>query len=152
MAAPEYVPSHPGRRSRQDLPLPPPARPRAPRPGEVTGEQPKGRGFGSQGPDQGYALLLARQFVDRLVLRPGEHAEDVLAGATSMALRRASLLGRAPLVHDFEVGLGIWGFLGPADDELVASRRPLFAGAAHHGWDDGPLHEAISNSGLTTRP
>lgn len=51
-------------------------------------------GLGIPGPDQGYALTLAARFKDRLVLEPGEHAEDVLAGAVAIALRRASVFRR----------------------------------------------------------
>ena len=44
----------------------------------------------------------------------------------NLALKRASLFGRAPVVHDLEVAFTIWGFLGAAPPELVALRRPLF--------------------------
>ena len=42
-------------------------------------------------------LELAKRFADQLVLEPGEHAEDVLAGTVGIALRRASIYGRARL-------------------------------------------------------
>jgi hypothetical protein len=52
-----------------------------------------------------------------------------------VALRRASLFGRAPVVHDLTVALTIWGFLGQAPAELVALRRPLFQACSHHYED-----------------
>ena len=44
-------------------------------------------------------------FEGKLVLTPGEHERDVLAGACAVALKRASLFGRAPVVHDLTVAL-----------------------------------------------
>ncbi len=108
----------------------------ADRPGEVVGsDAPAGPGLGYQGPDQGYALKLAERFAGQLVLAPGEREDDALAGCVSVALRRASMFGRAPVVHDVRLALELFGFLGEADAELVVWRRDQFAGAAgHHGY------------------
>ena len=54
-------------------------------------------GLGFPGPDQGYALELANRFTERLALEQGEHADDVLAGAVAISLRRAAIFGRAPV-------------------------------------------------------
>jgi hypothetical protein len=132
MAAPEQVPSDLSNKPRTGLALPPARRWSNERPGALGPAQPTGPGLGSQGPDQGYALLLARRFEDRLVLTSGEHAEDAVAGCVGVAMRRASLFGRAPVVHDLTVAFTIWGFLGEAPTELVALRAPLFQAAAHH--------------------
>ena len=107
----------------------------ADRPGEVVGHaQPSGPSLGNQGADQGYVWKLMRRFEDRLVLGDGEHAADVLAGCVGVALRRASLLGRAPVVHDAKVALTVFGFLREPEAGLVEWRRELFAGVAepHH--------------------
>lgn len=88
-------------------------------------------GTGVPGPDQGYALLLARRLTPRLVLTPGEHAEDVVAGALAIALTRASLFGRAPVIVDLELAFSAFGYLSDATADLVAARREAFAGAAH---------------------
>jgi hypothetical protein len=48
-----------------------------------------------------------------------------------VALRRASLFGRAPVVHDLTVALTVWGFLGEAPAELVQLRTKLFEEVAH---------------------
>ena len=110
----------------------------ADRPGEVVGDEPTaGPGLGNQGPDQGYALKLAERFAGRLVLAAGEREDDALAGCCAVALRRASVFGRAPVVHDLRLALELFGFLGEADAdaELLAWRRNQFAGAAgHHGY------------------
>lgn len=106
------------------------------RPGEVVGtEPPAGPGLGHQGPDQGYALKLAERFTGQLVVAAGESEDDALAGCVAVALRRASMFCRAPVMHDLRVALELFGFLGEADADLVAWRRDRFAGAAgHHGY------------------
>ncbi len=132
MAAPEYVPVDKSRPVRSYAS--PPRRPEswlATRPGELRGGQPRGARLGNQGPDQGYVLHLARRFAGKLSLTSGEHERDALAGAAAVALKRASLMGRAPVVHDLTVALTIWGFLGTAPAELVAVRKGLFEEVWH---------------------
>ncbi len=106
------------------------------RPGEVSGiDQPGGAGLGFQGPDQGYALKLAEDFSDAIMLGTSEQINDVIAGCSAIALRRASLFGRAPVVHDLRLAFELFGYLDTATDEQVAWRRPLFAGiAGSHGY------------------
>ena len=82
------------------------------------------------------------------MLEPGEHAEDVLAGAVAIALRRASIFGRAPVAADIELALSLFGYLGRADgtaapSELVEFRRERFAGAAHDYWRRRALADEI---------
>jgi hypothetical protein len=50
----------------------------------------------------------------------------------AVALKRASLFGRAPVIHDLTVALTIWGFLDaePAQ-ELVELRKGLFEEVWH---------------------
>ena len=108
----------------------------ADRPGEVVGgDAPSGPGLGSQGPDQGYMLKLADHFSDPIALGFRERIEDVMAGCCAVALRRASLFGRAPVMHDLRLALELFGFLGETDHEQVVWRQKMFAGAAgHHGY------------------
>ena len=108
----------------------------ADRPGEVVGAEPHaGSGMGHQGPGQGYALKLAQRFAGGLVLAAGEREDDALAGCCAVALRRASIFGRAPVVHDLRLALELFGFLIDTDAALVSWRRARFAGAAgHHGY------------------
>jgi hypothetical protein len=143
MAAPEHVPSNLGSQPRRGLPLPP-ARPwTTGRPSDLGPAQPRGRGLGSPGPDQGYALHLAERFEDRLELAEGESAHDAVAGCVAVATRRASLFGRAPMIHDLTVAFTIWGFLGSAPPELVAFRAPLFQAASHHYGDQRTIAEHV---------
>lgn len=132
MSQPQYVPNKPLSPAHYQSP---PRRDRvwsADRPGDVfsTG-QPEGDLLGAQGPDQGFALKLAKSFEDKLQLTPGEHAEDVVAGCVAVALKRASAFGRAPTVHDLRCAFTIFGFLDSADAELVDIRRSLFEEVAH---------------------
>jgi hypothetical protein len=93
--------------------------------------RPGGAGTGTPGPDQGFALRLARRFAGRLRLAEGEAAEDVMVGCSLLGARRAGMLGRAPSVHDLTVAFSLWGFLGDAPAELVAARRRAFRSASH---------------------
>jgi hypothetical protein len=125
--------------------LPIPDRWEATRPGELVGlRPPEGRSFGSTGPDQGYALKLAKRFTDRLTLQEGEHASDAIAGCLGVALRRAARFGRAPVIYDLEFAFTLFGFLGdrvPA--ELVEFRSPYFAAASHDYWDQRDIADLV---------
>ncbi len=143
MAQPDFVPQTLNDRPRRGEKMPAPSRWTATRPGDLPGRQPIGPMLGHPGPDQGYALSLARRFVGKLVLAVGENEEDVIAGCLGVALRRASLFGRAPVVHDLQFAFGLWGYLDEAPDELVAYRRPLFGGASHHYWDQRHIVDTV---------
>lgn len=134
MSQPQFVPRRPVRGD--NYYVSPPRRDRSwmpDRPGEVfTDGQPVGAGLGSHGPDQGYALKLARDFESRLELTPGEHVEDVISGGVAIAMKRASSFGRAPTVHDLTCAFSLFGFLDPVPDpQLVELRRALFE-EVHH--------------------
>jgi hypothetical protein len=108
--------------------------------------------FGNQGPDQGYALVLAERFHGRLLLTENEDEHDVVAGCLGVGLARASLFGRAPVIHDLELAFGLWGYLDTAPDDLVAFRKPLFAGASHHYWDQRAIADLVPESTLRLTP
>ena len=157
MAAPQFVPVDPVDRPRSyESPdhVPDPWKPD--RPAELRGRQPEGRQLGYQGPDQGYALLLADRFTDRVETQPGESREDALRGCLGIALRRASIFGRAPVIHDLTVALTAWGWLDanpPAD--LVAVRRPTFAGVAnvvHHYAEARAIADQVPEATLRMTP
>jgi hypothetical protein len=128
MGAPQYVPKKPAANVRSYAS--PPRRAEswlADRPGELTGRQPEGDRLGVPGPDPGYAISLTERFRDSLQLHEGEAESDVLAGAGAIAMKRAGLLGRAPISADVEIGLTVWGYLDAnVDEELVSLRRQWF--------------------------
>ncbi len=155
MAAPEYVPPSLADQPRASLPLPANGRWTATRPGDLQRGQPLGTNLGRPGPDQGYALLLAERFNDRLHLAEGEHTEDAMAGAVAVAMRRASVFGRAPVIHDLEHAFGVFGFLDdPAQvpPELLEWRRRAFRGAGHDYWDQREIVDGIPDATLRVTP
>lgn len=153
MSAPQYVPHGLHDRPRRGEPLPPAGTWRADRPGDLTGRQPSGRALGSQGPDQGYVLKLVRLFDDRVQVAPGEHRHDIDAGAVAVALKRASLFGRAPVSHDLDVAYRVFGFLDPAPPaELREARATLFHGAGHDYARRRAVADAVPGDTLRLTP
>lgn len=125
------------------------------RPGEIEGRQPAGERLGYQGPDQGYIITLANRARSRVKLVGGEDMDDVLRGCSLIALRRASLFGRAPSVFDLNLALSLWGFLTdspPADQ--VAVRKELFIGVGnvHHYKEGRALADMVPETTLRMAP
>jgi hypothetical protein len=152
VAAPEYVPVPLGDQPRQDEPPKPPDSWRADRPGDLKGLPPDGPWLGHQGPDQGYALVLARRLDDRLYLFEGENRADMVAGCVAVALKRASRFGRAPVIHDLELAFALFGFIGTAPADLVEARGPLFEGARHHYERRRALADLVPDETLRLTP
>jgi hypothetical protein len=157
MAAPQFspVPAIDDARGYESPPTVPDAW-MADRPGEILGFQPTGARLGFQGPDQGFALKIARSFRERVSLAGGEHWDDVVGGCLGIALRRASIFSRAPVVHDLTIAFTIWGFLDvdpPA--ALVAVRTPTFEGLgnlAHNYEQARALVDLIPEATLRMTP
>jgi hypothetical protein len=132
MAQPSFVPITEADQVRGARRLSVPERWVADRPGDQTGaSRPTGISHGTPGPDQGFALRVARRFADRLRLQGTEDEEDVLHGAAILASKRAGLLGRAPCVYDLDAAFALFGFLVEAPPpELVSERRAAFESAS----------------------
>ena len=110
------------------------------RPGVVDGPQPTGSRMGAQGPDQGYALALAERLAPRIRLQGQVQLDDAIRGCLGIALRRASLFSRAPVIHDVTIAFTIWGFFDEAPpDDLIARRPQLFEGVGdvHQHYVEG---------------
>jgi hypothetical protein len=123
------------------------------RPSELRGTRaPAGSALGTPGPDQGFALKLARRFEDRLVLRGGDTAEDAIWGCTAVAMRRSALFGRAPVIHDLTLAFTLWGFLEGAPADLVTARSPLFRSASHHYRVQRAIADCVLESTLRLTP
>lgn len=122
----------------------------------VEGPQPVGPRLGSQGPDQGYALVIARRLAPELDLQRGESEEDVIQGCLGVALKRASLFGRAPVVHDWRIAFTIWGFFDPdPPDDLLALRRTMFEGVdnvLHHYTEARRIADMVPAATLRMTP
>lgn len=140
MAAPEFVPVKPSDKPR-DYHSPPRRDDEwlADRPGDFVGDAgtpdlDDGR-MGAPGPDQGYVLKLVPLLSDELDLGDGLRLADAETVGAAVALKRASLFGRAPVIHDLRVAYTVWGLLGGAPAELVSERNRRFEGVhltAHH--------------------
>lgn len=156
MAAPEFVP----RPAVNDLNAPYESPPwsfdpwLADRPADLPVGQPRAAGYGNQGPDQGYVAKLSRRFEGSLVLAEREHESDALAGCRGVALKRASIFGRAPVIHDMTVALTVWGYLTEAPDDLVQIRRPLFEEVAnpHHYREQRRVVDLVPEHALRLTP
>lgn len=126
------------------------------RPADIEGRQPVGTHLGYQGPDQGYVMTLAGIIEPKVKVQYGEVVADALKGCSLIALRRASLYGRAPVIHDLTLALTIWGFLDdnpPAD--LVATRKKLFEGVRntlHHYGEGRAIADMVPEQTLKMTP
>jgi hypothetical protein len=152
VAVDPYVPTRPEDAPRRSAAIPPPAGWRAVRPGDLGPAQPAGHLFGAPGPDQGYALTLAQRLNDRLELVPPETAHDALALGAEVAMKRAALFGRAPVLADVEAGLTFFGWLGGAPPDLVAWRRLATAGVAENYARRRALVDAVPEAVLRRHP
>ena len=149
MTQPSFVPIGEADQVRPVRMLEAPGQWYADRPAELrTPVRPGGKGRGSPGPDQGFALRLARRFEPRLRLVRGESAEDALLGCALVASRRAALFGRAPSVHDLSVAFGLFGYLEEAPPVVVSLRRPLFRGISHDYAAQRRLVDSVSEETL----
>lgn len=126
------------------------------RPGVVEGLQPVGPRMGSQGPDQGFALTIAKRLAPKLHLQGRERLDDAIRGCVGIALRRASLFSRAPVVYDVTMAFTIWGFFDehPPDD-LIERRAELFEGVGnvnHHYAEGRVIADLVPEATLRLTP
>jgi hypothetical protein len=110
----------------------------ASRPGDLhtPGDVPWGAGFGTPGPDTGYALKLAGQAA--FELEPGEDRHNVESVLVLIMSARASLFGKAPSTDDLSfalllVGLGSEDPVPEAGITALAANRKYWAPRVSHG-------------------
>ncbi|MGO9342365.1 MAG: hypothetical protein ACLP6E_07575 [Acidimicrobiales bacterium] len=146
MTQPSFAPVPHADQVRPSMRLKTPADWRADRVADLhVAEQPHGRSLGVPGPDQGYALKLAKDlFHDRLELVAGEKAEDAVFGCSMVASARASLFGRAPVGPDLDMAFTLFGFLGGAPKDLIDWRVARFSAVAHHYDEQRRLVAAVA--------
>lgn len=120
-----------------------PGRWRPDRPGDLgsPGEVPHGVGFGTPGPDTGYALRLLR---GRDLPGGEEHRADVIAAVAAVMGARAAALGRAPVPADAAAAITLLAL-----DDAAASR---LAGIGHDHTRLRALVAAIPTERLTLAP
>lgn len=155
MTQPNFVPLTAADRVRPSERLPVPDRWTATRPGgDAADTSAKGKGgFGVTGPDQGFALKLAKVFEPKLHLGSGEHPEDAVAGCLGVALKRAALFGRSPVIYDLELAFTLFGFLSASPPAGLADyRKHHFEGASHHYWEQRAIADAVPEATLRLTP
>jgi hypothetical protein len=131
VAQPDYVPIISSDRIRPSSRLQVPASWEQDRPAEILSlRQPEGGSFGATGSDLGFGLKLAHRVGARAVLSEGEHLADVVVGCFGCGTRRSSYFHRSPVIYDMDWAFTLWGFMEGAPEDLIAFRRPLFAGVA----------------------
>ena len=100
---------------------------RSSKPGIPTGpaDVPSGGGFGSAGPDPGWAL--------KLVANADLPDDDPDLGSvvTGLVLARASASGRAPIPEDIDVALVLCGYFEDASPALFERRERWIAAVPH---------------------
>jgi hypothetical protein len=119
------------------------------RPGdEVSFGQPRGRLFGVPGPNIGYALTLAERIGERLTLAPHERLNDALAVVSELAMKRAALFGRAPVMADLDVAAHLLGYLGGCDPDDALWRGAAVEGAEHDYNVRRAICDAVDDAAL----
>jgi hypothetical protein len=116
---------------------------------------PWGGGFGTIGPDAGYALKLIRS--RDLDLVPGEHQHNVEVALSTIASARASRFGRAPIAEDIDLAALLLGYdTNELPDDLVAGLRKdrigWFANIAHDAAARRALAAAVPMAVLESKP
>ncbi len=112
----------------------------------------RGRSVGTPGPDQGFALRLARRFEHEVQLGEGESVHDVLHGVALIGARRAALFGRAPCIYDVQFALRLWGLLDDAPPELRERRRAAFSAVSYDYVAQRRLVDAVPDEVLRLGP
>ena len=93
--------------------------------------QPEGGSFGAPRVRSGLRAQTCPQSGRREpVLSEGEHLADVVVGCFGCGTRRSSYFHRSPVIYDMDWAFTLWGFMEGAPEDLIAFRRPLFAGVA----------------------
>ncbi len=153
MAQPDYVPLATSDRVRPSSRLSTPRHWAQDRPAEIASlRQPVGARLGATGPDLGYGLKLAKRVAERAVLSEGDDVADAIAGCFATGTRRSSAFHRSPVIYDMEWAFTLWGFLPGAPADLVAYRRPIFAGAHHDYSRQRAVADAVAEEVLKLSP
>jgi hypothetical protein len=97
-------------------------------------------------------LKLAKRVAERAVLGEGEDVADAVAGCFACGTRRSSTFHRGPVIYDMEWAFTLWGFLPGAPADLVAYRRPLFAGVHHDYSRQRAVADSVPEASLMLAP
>lgn len=103
----------------------------ADKPGVITapGQVPRGKGFGTPGPDTGWAVKIVRHI-------EGDIDPDLEHVLVAIMSARASTFGRAPIPEDLEVAKLLCG-MGEGMPLELSARRRNWCGAVPHERSKG---------------
>jgi hypothetical protein len=113
---------------------------------------PRRRGCDRLRLDAGYAFLLAHCLEAQLVLGDDEHPEDARCAVVTVGVRRAGLVGRAPLAADVDLGRALLGYDGDAPRPFVEWRTHRLWGIARDPGLERWLGELVEESLHLHRP
>ena len=154
MTQPDYVPVASGSQLREVESLAiaegwTPSRPSELAPLKVSAVE-QGTMLGTPSPDSGFALKLARIRVHKLELAEGEHGEDVERAVAAIAIKRAALFSRAPVIYDVDFAIALLGYdESDIPAEVLAHRKSVISGVSHDYFKMRRLLEAIGPETLT---
>ena len=149
VAQPDYVPIVSTDQVRPSNRLQVPGRWEQDRPAEIVSlRQPVGRRFGSTGSDLGFGLKLANLVAERAVLSRGRAPRR--RGRRLLQLRVPAVFDFPPLAGHLRHGMGLRavGLPAGAPEDLVAYRRPIFAGAGHDYYRQRAIADMVTEQAL----
>ena len=101
-------------------------------------------------------MRIASTLRPKVQVTAGENVDDAIRGCLEVALRRASLFSRAPVVHDLTIAFTIWGFYDPSPPaELVDLRGEMFEGlrlVEHHYAEARAVADSVPEATLRMSP
>jgi len=109
-----------------------------------------GVGHGTPAPGEGFALTIAHHEVAKLAFAHEHDRHDVETGIALVAAKRASLVGRGPILSDVHTALDVFNL---REGDVVSHERCLvFAGIAHSYAEQRRFVDAVSDEQLVTPP
>jgi hypothetical protein len=119
----------------------------ADKPGVITapGQVPRGKGFGTPGPDTGWAKRIVRHM-------EGDIDPDLHHVLVALMSARASMFGRAPIPEDLEVAKLLCGIGEGLPLELSARRKTWLAAVPHEKSKGKSAVDEVENDLLRQKP
>jgi hypothetical protein len=103
---------------------------RKPKPGLLHSLSPVvGEGYGTPAPGEGFALTIAQRECAKLTFAHSHDRADVQIGVALVAAKRASLVGRGPILDDVRVAMDLFGLR--TTSVIGRDHTANFAGLAH---------------------
>jgi hypothetical protein len=126
---------------------PPPELGRAKKAGlERSAHPPRGPGYGTPAPGEGYALTMASRECAKLLFEHLHDRDDVIVGVSLVAAKRASVVGRQPTLGDVHIAMDYFGLRTTSPVSRVTTKP--FRGLAHSYVAQRRFADAVSGEQL----